>query len=103
MIYRMTTTLPVASTYRPAVFWALGIQIILAVFFLSILDGGTLAKTAGAGMVGFWVGVCFVMVRRPRTPTGLDLFYVRWGYFLMLVVAVGCSPWMGVLRGYLLR
>jgi len=93
------TTLPLSPAYREAVKVALVLQVLTTLFFLTILDGGTLAKAGGAAMVGFWIGVAVVMLRRPNTPSALDLLYVRWGYLLMLVVGVALSPYMGALRG----
>lgn len=93
------TTLPVATAYRPAVKVALTLQVLTTLLLLAILDGGTLARAGGAAMVGFWVGAAVVMFRRPRTPSRLDLLYLRWGYLVMLAIAVALSPYMGVLRG----
>lgn len=78
---------------------ALVLQVIVTLLLLMMLDGGTLAKVGGAAMVGFWSGVAVVMLRRPKSPSSLDLFYIRWGYIGMLLVGVTCMPFMGVLRG----
>ncbi len=93
------TTLPLSPAYRDAVKVALVLQVIATLFLLAILDGGTLAKVGGAAMLGFWIGVAVVMIRRPRNPSTLDLLYVRWGYIVMLIVGIACMPFMGVLRG----
>ena len=96
------TTLPLAPAYRSAVKDAILIQVVLTLFLLTILDGGTLAKAGACAMVGFWVGVAIVMLRRPLNPSKLDLLYVRCGYLVMLFIGIGLSPWMGMLRRYLL-
>jgi hypothetical protein len=93
------TTLPFSPAYRQAVKVALALQVGTTLVLLAILDGGTLAKAGGAAMVGFWVGVAVVMLRRPKMPSALDLLYVRWGYLTLLAVAIALSPFMGALRG----
>lgn len=93
------TTLPLSPAYREAVKVALVLQVLTTLLLLTILDGGTLAKAGGAAMFGFWTGVAIVMLRRPKTPSTLDLLYVRWGYLAMLVIAIALAPYMGALRG----
>ena len=93
------TTLPLSPAYREAVRVAIVLQVFAALFLLALLDGGTLARVGGAAMVGFWMGVAVVMLRRPRDPSWLDLLYVRWGYIAMLIVGIACMPFMGALRG----
>ena len=93
------TTLPLSPAYRESVIVAIALQFIATIFMVLTLDGGNLRKVGGAAMVGFWIGVAIVMLRRPRNPGYLDLLYVRWGYLAMLVVAGACTPFMGALRG----
>jgi hypothetical protein len=93
------TTLPISTSYREAVKGALVLQVMTALLLLMVLDGGVMAQAGGAAMIGFWIGVGIVMLRRPRTPTKVDLLYVRWGFLPMLVVAIAWSPFMGALRG----
>jgi hypothetical protein len=82
------TTLPVAPAYRDAIKVAILLQVPLAVLLTLILDGGYSAGVGGCVMLGFWIGVGVVVFRRPRNPTPLDLFYVRWGYAPLLVLCV---------------
>ncbi len=93
------TALPLSPDYRSAVKVALLLQVLATLFLLMLLDGGTLAKAGGAAMLGFWVGVAVIMLRRPNAPRAMDLLYVRWGYLPMLAVGIALSPYMGVLRG----
>jgi hypothetical protein len=93
------TTLPLSPAYREAVKVALVLQVLTTLVLLTILDGGTLAKAGGAAIVGFWIGVTVVILRRPKMPSTLDLLYVRWGYLVMLVIGIALSPFMGALRG----
>src|SRR4051794_2439961 len=77
-------TLPLSPAYRQAVKVAIVLQILVTLILLRILDGGMLARVGGGAMVGFWIGVAVVMLRRPLNPSRLDLLYVRWGYIAML-------------------
>lgn len=85
------TTLPVAPAYRNAIRAAVLLQLVLAVLMTLILDGGYTARIGGYVMGGFWIGVAMIMLRRPRAPTPLDLFYVRWGYLTLLVLSVALA------------
>jgi hypothetical protein len=91
------TTLSISSAYRGAVMVAIVLQVVTTLLLLTILDGRTMARAGGAAMVGFWVGVGMVMLRRPRTPGRMDLLYVRWGYLILLIVGVALSPYMGAM------
>jgi hypothetical protein len=93
------TPLPLSPAYRQAIKLALLLQLFATLVLLTLLDGGTLAKVGGAAMIGFWTGVAFIMLRRPRNPSPLDLLYVRWGYLAMLIIGIACLPFMGALRG----
>jgi hypothetical protein len=94
------SALPLAPAYDRAIKRSLILQILTTIVLLTILDGGQLARAGGAAMLAFWIGVAVIMLRRPQTPSPLDLLYVRWGYLPLLAVAVALarSPWMGIPR-----
>lgn len=75
-----TTTLPLSDRYRDAIRFAVALQVPWAVLLMLVLDGGQMARVGGDAMVGFWVGVAVVLLRRPTSPTAGDLLYVRYGY-----------------------
>ena len=89
------TRLPLAPAYRDAVKLALGMQIPLTFLFLILLDRGMLAKTGGCAMVGFWVGVAIIMVRRPLAPRPDDLTFVRWGYLPLVGIGMVLTGTIG--------
>ncbi|HEX5241821.1 MAG TPA: hypothetical protein VFW23_01065 [Tepidisphaeraceae bacterium] len=64
------------------------IQLLLSVLFLMLLDGGFTARVGGYSMIGFWIGVAIVMLRRPRDPKPSDLAYVRYGYPAIFVIGL---------------
>jgi hypothetical protein len=92
------TELPVSPAYREAVKNAILPQILITLLLSTLLDGGTLAKIGGAAMIGFWIGVAFIMIRRPRSPSTFDLWYIRRGYYILLIVGITFMPFMGMLR-----
>jgi hypothetical protein len=92
------TKVPIAPTYREPVKISLVIQVLTTALLVAVLDGGNAAKAGACAMLGYWIGAAIVMYRRPRTPSRLDLIYVRWGYLLMLIISVSLLPWMGALR-----
>jgi peptidoglycan biosynthesis protein MviN/MurJ (putative lipid II flippase) len=92
------TRFPVTSSFREPVKISLAIQVFTTVLLVMLLDGGNAAKAGAAAMIGYWIGVAIVMYRRPRSPSRLDLVYVRWGYLLMLIIGLCLLPWMGALR-----
>jgi len=92
------TPLQIAPAYRPAIKVALVGQLISLLFLMTILDGGQTFRAATCGMAGFWIGVAIVMMRRPRSPSALDLLFVRWGFLPMLALGIALLPWLGVLR-----
>jgi hypothetical protein len=92
------TTIPIAPSYRNAFRTAVVVQLLLTVFLLSILDGGKIAAAGGCAMIGFWLGVLIVVMRRPHSPRVVDLLYIRWGYIPLLVAAVTIAVWLGKAR-----
>jgi hypothetical protein len=86
------TTLPVSSAYRDAIKVAILLQVPLTLLMFLLLDFGYTARIGACAMGGFWIGVTAVMFRRPRSPSRLDLLYVRWGYLVLLVLSVIVAP-----------
>ncbi len=63
----MAIVLPVSDRYRDAMRFAVVLQVPVAV----------------------------IIARRPRTPAGWDLVYVRYGYLPLVVVAAVCAAVLG--------
>jgi hypothetical protein len=83
-----SSTLPVSSLNRKAVYFALLQQVPFAMLCLLMLDFGRMAKLCGIAMVVFWTVTAVVLVRRPLTPGRLDLLYLRWGFWPVLLLTV---------------
>lgn len=83
----MTNSLPISPSYRRPVFEAVGLQVLLGLLSLLILDGGTTAHICGIAVVAFWGGAAVLIWRRPQAPTRMDIQLVRFGYLPLVVIA----------------
>ncbi len=77
----------ISDSYRGPLWRALGVQALIALLSVLVLDGGDTAKLSGVALIAFWVSVFVIILRRPRNPTQVDLWLIRWG-FLPLVIFV---------------
>src|SRR5437870_10687897 len=76
----MRITLPIAASYRRAIFDALVLQVVLGALSMMLLDGGRVAHTTGIAVLAFWSGAALIIIRRPTAPTSTDLFLIRFGF-----------------------
>ena len=95
----MTHPLPISSSYRRPVFEAVGLQVLLGVLSLLILDGGTTARICGIALVAFWGGAALLIWRRPQSPTRTDIELLRFGYLPLVVIAFFLVHFIWTLRG----
>ncbi len=82
----------VSLRYKPAVVFAVATQASVGLLALMLLDSGRVAHVVGVAGLGFWLATAVLVARRPHTPTGLDLAWVRWGFWPALVAAA----WVGL-------
>ena len=85
--------LPIAVSYRRAVFDAVILQVIFGVLSKMVLDGGKVAHTTGIAMLAFSMGVGLIIQRRPTDPTDWDLTWIRFGFLPLLVVTFAVAEW----------
>jgi len=78
----------ISSAYRSARSSVLAQQVVVLLFTSMILDGGDIFTMCLVALVGFWVGAVIICVRRPQTPTRVDLLFIRFGYFPLCILAV---------------
>ncbi|MBC8094768.1 MAG: hypothetical protein H7Y43_03040 [Akkermansiaceae bacterium] len=76
-----------ADSYRPAMFSAVGIQLVCGVLSAMLLDGGNAAALCFCTLIGFWAGVVMLVLRCPRDPEPTDLWVVRYGFLPLFGVA----------------
>lgn len=80
--------IPISDQYRRPIFDAVVLQVVFGGLSLLILDGGDSARICGVALLAFWSGVFVLICRHPRHPSKLDLELIRWGYVLVLVLAL---------------
>jgi hypothetical protein len=80
-------SLPISPSYRTPIFEAVGLQVVLGILSLLILDGGTTARICGIALVAFWGATALLVLRRPQLPTKIDILWIRFGYLPIVVLA----------------
>jgi uncharacterized membrane protein len=83
----MSYTLPISSSYRTPIFEAVGLQVVLGILSMMILDGGTTARICGIALVAFWSGVTVLIYRHPKSPSKIDVQLIRFGYLPLVIFA----------------
>ena len=76
-----------APEYRNPVIATVVTQLLLGLLCAALLDGGDNALIFGIAMAGFWVCVTAIFCRRAKTPTNMDLAFIRSGFLPVFVVA----------------
>ena len=97
----MNTVLPISPAYRNAVFDALAIQALIAVFSGMILDCGQTARGCGIALLAFWGGAAVLICRRPLSPTRIDIELIRFGYLPVIALTFFVANYAWHLRGLL--
>jgi hypothetical protein len=69
--------------YGPQIRFSIIQQVILAILAILVMDEGQTSHGMAAVLLGYWLGIAIILVRRPLSPTKGDLLYVRWGCSLM--------------------
>jgi len=67
-------------------------QSLLAALAAMVFDGGLLGNILACSLGGFWGAFLMIIARRPKNPTKLDIFLVRWGTFIAFGFALAFVP-----------
>jgi hypothetical protein len=81
------TRIVISSEYDAVIRKALITQLVAGCLAAMMLDGGVIARVVGVAMLGFWLSVAFLVVRRPMKPSKVDLKFIHWGFWIVLVIA----------------
>ncbi len=73
--------IPLADSYRTAMWVAVATQFGCSLLSASLLDGGNEFTLCLCTFFGFWVGAAIVMLRHPRDPSYTDIWVIRYGFF----------------------
>jgi ABC-type antimicrobial peptide transport system permease subunit len=63
-------------------------QIPIALLCALNLDGGLTAKICGFAMLGYWVAVAWILLRRPLLNSRTDLVFIRWGFLALFAASI---------------
>lgn len=77
----------ISQAYGRPIRTSLICQIAVGLLASLALDGGVLARVVGVAILAFWLCLVVILVRRPRSPSKLDLRIVQWAFWPILVVA----------------
>jgi len=92
----MTTEKPSGTAAKPggkggvfvsALLFGVAVQIFLFLLTSLVLDGGVLHRQYVVAMVGYWIAVAVIAVRRRAAPTRGDVAFLRYGNIGLLVAA----------------
>ncbi len=72
--------------YKDAMKFCLIYQVILGMLGAFVLDGGQLFQYWVVSMIAFWCSVAILVLRGATAPTKLDILYVKFGFFLILII-----------------
>ena len=96
----MNCSIPISDSYRKPIFDAVGLQVILGILSMMVLDGGDCAHISGAALLAFWGGTAVLVWRHPRNPSKVDLELIRFGYLPVLVAAFVAIHLVWAARGF---
>jgi hypothetical protein len=82
----MISKRPVSTKYRSAIRDSLCLQAIFVTLGGLALDGGQLGRYTLFVLVPYWIVALLILMRRPDSPTPLDLAVVRFGYLALLLL-----------------
>ncbi len=72
---------------RSAFKTAAGVHVILIVLTALMLDFGRSNQFCIVAMIGYWLGTLFILLRRRKAPTRLDLWFIRYGVIPLWLTA----------------
>ena len=87
------------STLKSAAIEGAVIQSVLVMMSCLLLDFGVTAQISIFAAVGFWAGVALLVMRRRNVPTRTDLFFIRFGFLPVFIVAQVLVRWIWQWRG----
>ena len=95
----MRHSLPISRKYDSPIYEAVALQLVIGILGLLILDGGTIARICGIGLIAFWGGATVLICRRPQSPSRVDIELIRFGYLPVVVGAYFMVTFIWHLRG----
>jgi hypothetical protein len=67
------------------------LQIAIFIFTVLMLDGGWTNKLCIMSMIGYWIAVLAIRIRRGAKPTAGDLLFLRYGVAMLFVLSIAVA------------
>ncbi len=67
-------------------------QAVVLVLSSLVLDGGQIFRVCAIAALGYWIAVVVIMWRRPVSPTPTDLGFIRYGFWLLILLTKVIAP-----------
>jgi ABC-type antimicrobial peptide transport system permease subunit len=69
-------------------------QVPISLLCALTLDGGLTARICGVAMLGYWVAVGWLVLRRPHLNSRTDLVFIRWGFLPLFAASVAMAVYL---------
>ena len=86
----------ISRDYKSPIRDALVVSISLLIFSGLLLDMGITSWLFSRAFVVLWATTAVIVIRRPKTPTKIDVFFIRWGFLLIVAALIGFEVLWGV-------
>ena len=101
---RMTLTnmhpsLKIASSYKRCFIIALVLQAFFILLGLITFDHGQLSMWVILSLASYWIVALIIVVRRPQSPTLVDLAVIRSGFIVILFLVIAFTSMLWWLSG----
>ncbi len=74
-----------SDTFRSAFKDGILLQVVFFVL-TALVTAHVLNQICVVAILGYWIGLVIITARRPKEPTHVDLFFVRWGIVWLMIV-----------------
>lgn len=78
------------------------LQLLMLLLASLILDGGVILRLCTIAVIGHWITVLYLALRRRNKLTEVDTMLIRWGFLFFLVVAMLAGTVAGLMTRLLL-
>lgn len=79
------------SRYHRALEIAIGQHLVAFVATAFMLDGGEMLRMTLVAMAAYWTFILVILLRRPLSPTKIDLLVIRWGFVPVGAIALAAA------------
>ena len=85
--------------YCDATLIAVMLQIPMTILLSLATFAETLLQLWLFALSAYWLGYAIIRIRRPKTPTRLDCFLIKWGILPLLIITCFLADFIWGLRG----